>query len=399
MRAGRLWEGSPGRAHRPGRARRAALMALLALGASACGGVLSTSAGSRFEARVLGEGARPAAVQVTSATRWEPAPGPWAASVGYSPSVAVEPGASPLVRHRAAVEVGSGRASGLRPWGSFALDYGTVRPGDLAPGDVVEALPKARVLESYAVRVGGGWRGRLSRRTQLTLGAGVDRSAGVGSSSATLPELTRATLTARGEHLRTRALTLDGGLEISRQTLRETALLVEADARATLRPSRGVAVSATVGGAAVRESAGLVRAEGVSATSSEVRPVAGIAASWDAPGGRWPGVRASVATRPELDRLDGGLRQRLHAQASLASAPWRDVRLDAGVQWAGDIAGAGERRSVLAADVTLSVKLTSDWSAETGVRAFLQGGATAPGSRDPSEARVRLGLSHRLGIR
>ncbi len=386
-------------ARRGGTGRPAALTALLALGASGCGGTLTTTAGSRFEGRVLGEGSGPTAVQVTPAARWRAGPGLWAGGVGYTPTLVVEPGAAPLVRHRAEADLGSARPEGLRPYGSLALDYGAVRPGDLSPEEALEPRPGAGTLESYAARLEGGWRGQLTRRTRLDLGAALDRSAGLGSAALTLPELSRTALALRGQHQRSRTLALDGGVKVSRFVLEEGALLVVADAGATLRLSRGVSLTATAGGAGAQGSAQTPGSVEVAGASFEARPVAGLGAAWETPGGRGPGARFSLATRPDFDRLDGGLRQRLHVQGSLGVEPWREARLGAAVQWASDIGGEGERRRLLSADANLSLKLAEDWGAEVGVRAFVQGRSTTPGAQDPSEVRVRLGLSRRLGVR
>jgi hypothetical protein len=54
---------------------------------------------------------------------------------------------------------------------------------------------------------------------------------------------------------------------------------------------------------------------------------------------------------------------------------------------------------MLTADATLSMKLAGDWSAVLGARAFLQGGAGAPGAPGTSEVRLHTGFSRRLDLR
>ena len=366
-------------------AARSGLLALL-LASGGCGGTLAVATVGRVDSAVWGREAQPSAVQLAPTAAWRPRPGGLAAGVTYTPTLRLESGSPALARHRLGAEVGSARAAGLRPYGRLDLDYGTVRPGDLATGDVLEPQPGLDLLSSYGVRAEGGLRRRMSRRTEFQVGASGDRSAGIGASASTLPPLTRTQLFARAQHRPTRTQTWDGAVRVSRYVMDTSSLLVEADARATVRPSQRLSLAATAGAA-------VAKSDGDAAT----RPLAALAAAYDRPGGL--GARLSVATRPDFDRLDGGLRQRLLVQAALSAQPWRAVRLGSAVSWAADLAGPEAQRSTLIAEGTVGVRIARDWDAVFGARAFLQGGALAPGAKDPSEARLQIGLSRRLDLR
>lgn len=369
-------------------AHRLGLMSLLLLGSGGCGGSLASTTDVHFGSPMGGRDPQPSTVQLAPTARWRSRRGPLAASATYAPTVTMEPGAPLQTRHRLGAEAGAGRVAGLRPYARLNLEYGTVRPGDLPAEELLELQPGIRLLRSYAARGEGGLRGRLSRRTELRAGVSAERSAGIGASAATLPTLTRTSLFVRGLRQRTRAQLWDGGVRISRYDLDGSAFMLETDVRATIRLSERLSVAATVGGASTR-----------SAESAEVRPIVGFVATFDAGDSRRSDARLSVATRPDFDRLDGGLRQRLLVQAVLGSEPQRGLRLGIMVSWASDVGGIGPLRRTLTAQGTVGVELTPDWDAVLGARAFVHGGPGASGARNRSEARLQLSLSRRLNLR
>ena len=300
---------------------RPALAAVLLLGSTACGGTLATVSVARVESPVWGPDARPAAVQVAPSVAWRTRPASLDAGVRYAPTVRMESGIAPMARHRLAADVGSGRTAGMHPYATLGLDYGTVRPGDLVAEGITDPLPRTDLLKSYAFQAEGGLRGRLGRRSEVRAGLAADRSGGVGTSADALPALSRARVFLRADHQKSRALRVDGGVQLTRYALDGASLLAESDARATLRLSRRLSVAASAGGAAARSPEG----------TASFRPIAGVLAAWDAPSTRGIGGRVSLATRPDFDRLDGGLRQRMLAQAGFDAAPHRGIRLGSAV--------------------------------------------------------------------
>lgn len=372
---------------------RAALLALPLLVGTGCGGTLAATGSARFEGLVQGDARQPAAVQLAPAVAWASPVGGREAQAGYAPTVVLEGAASPLVRHRAHVETTSGRASGVDPYARFSLDYGTVRPGDLAADELLDVQGQPPLLTSYAYRAEAGWQGALQRRNRIHLALAADRSAGVGPDLATLPERSRFQLAARGAHQRTRAHGWEGGVSLSRYASGGAALLLEGDLGTSLRVFRDLTVSAVAGGAAARVSLG----SGGSAVKA--RPIAGLAASFTSPGLRGAAARVSLMTRPEFDRLDGGLRQRLQVQGAANVPLARFARLATSFQWAADVAEAGERRSTLTADLSLHQKLTGSWDVVVGVRSSLHGSPLSDGGTHSPQGRLHAGVSRRPGIR
>jgi len=372
---------------------RAALLVLPLLAGTGCGGTLAATGSARFEGLVQRDAHPPAAVQLAPAVAWASPVGAREAQAGYASIVVLEGVSAPLIRHRAHAETTSGRASGVHPFARFSLDYGTIRPGDLTADELLDVQGQPPLLTSYAYRAEAGWQGALRRRTRIHLILSADRSAGVGSDLAALPDRSRLKVTARGAHLRTRAHGLEGGASLSRYASGGAALLLEGDLGTSLRVSRDLTVSAVGGGAAAHTSLG----SGVSALKA--RPVAGLAASFTSPGLRGAAARASLMTRPEFDRSDGGLRQRLQLQgtANVPVAP--GARLATSLQWAGDLVGAGERRSTVTADISLHQKLTGSWDVVVGVRSSLHGSPLSDGGTPSPQERLHAGVSRRAGIR
>lgn len=375
------------------RSARAALLALPLLAGTACGGTLAATGAARFEGAVQGDGREPAAVQLAPSVTWASAAGEREAQAGYAPVVVVEGAAAPLVRHRVQAETASGRTAGVHPFARVSLDYGTVRPGDLPADELLEVQGRPALLTSYAYRAEAGWQGAARRRTRLTLALVADRSAGVGEDVSTLPERSRVQVAARGAHQRTRALRWDGGVSLSRFGAGEAALLLEGEVGSSLRLSRGLTFSALGGGALTRAS------PGPAGGGVGLRPLAGAAASFAPPGLRGAQARISAVTRPDFDRLDGALRQRLHLQGAAHAPLARGARLSGSLQWAGDVAGEGARRSTLTADLSLYLEIIRSWDAVVGVQGSRQDSAAPPGGAGATGSRLHAGISHRTGIR
>ena len=371
---------------------RAALLALPLLAGTGCGGTLAATGSARFEGLVQGDARPPAAVQLAPAVAWASPAGAREARAGYAPIVVLEGAASPLVRHRAHVETTSGRASGVHPYARFSLDYGTVRPGDLAADELLDVQGQPPLLTSYAYRAEAGWQGALQRRTRIHLALAADRSAGVGPDLATLPERSRFQLAARGARQRTRAHGWEGGVSLSRFASGGAALLLEGDLGTSLRVSGDLTVSAVGGGAAAHASLG----SGGGAV--EARPIAGVAASFTPPGLRGADARVSLMTRPEFDRVDGALRQRLHLQGTAHAPLARGARLATSLQWAGDVAEAGERRSTFTADLSLHLELAGSWDGVIGVRSSFQGSPMSEGGAPSPQGRLHVGVSRRPAL-
>jgi hypothetical protein len=367
--------------------RKAAALAVLpvTLLLGACAGTFSGTAAGRLESPLSGGGGEPAALQAAPVVSWRSQPGGWATGVRYAPLAGLQEDRPAVVRHRLAAEVGSARGAGLHPYGRLQVEYGTVRIGEVAE-EGLEATPQPELLRSGALRLDGGARGQLTRRTFLRLGLGWDRSAGLGGSAATLPELTRTYAVVRAIHHRSRSTRLDAGVQASHLALAESALLLEADARATHELTAELAVFVSAGGAAARSGPAEVAA----------RPIVSAGATYVSTD-RARSASAALGTRPEFDRLDGTLRQRLHGQVALDSRIAGETRLALRAQATGDLPGAEAARRLLAADLSLNTPLTEGWSAELGVRAFIQGAAAlGEGTAAPSRARLYFGLARRF---
>jgi len=371
---------------------RVALLALSLLAGTGCRGTLTATGSVRFEGLMRGDDRPPVAAQLAPAVSWSSPSGVQEAQVGYTPVVVLEGGAAPRVRHRAHLETTSGRSSGVHPYARLSVDYGTIRPGDLVAGELLDVQGSPHFFTSYAYRGEAGWQGALRRRTHVRVALAADRSAGVGSDQAILPERSRLHLTARGAHQRTRAQGWEGGMSLSHYGAGGAALLLEGDLGASLRISPDLTVSALVGGAVVHASQGSDRG------AVEMRPIARMAASWTPQTLRETDVRVLLMTRPEFDRADGGLHQRLQLQSALSVALARDARLATSLHWAIDVLGTGKGRSTLTADLALHLTLSSSWDGVVGVLTSPPGSQGGAEGTPAPQVRLYLGLSRRLAL-
>jgi hypothetical protein len=365
--------------------RKAHAALLLPLLVGACAGTFSGSGAARLESPVAGRGGEPAALRADPVGSWRSAPGVWVVGARYAPSASFETARAPLLHHRLAAEAGSARSAGLHPYGRLHLEYGTVRAGEV-PAEGFEATPQPELLRSWGVRLDAGVRGQLTRRTSLHAGAGVDRSAGLGESAVSLPELTRTHSSVRVSHHRSRSTRLEAGVQASHVALAESALLFETDLRATHQFSTALAVFAAAGGAAARQPG----------ARAEARPIATAGATYTSTDAA-RSASASLGTRPEFDRLDGTLRQRLHGQLAVNAHLGGEARLALRVQGTGDLPGAEEARRLFSADLSLSTRVGQQWRGELGVRAFVQDGARLHGvTPAPSRSRLYFGFARRF---
>jgi hypothetical protein len=365
------------------RKAHAALLLPLLLGA--CAGTFSGSGVGRLESPVAGRGGEPAALRADPVGSWRSAPGVWVAGARYAPSASFETARAPLLHHRLAAEAGSARSAGLHPYGRLQLEYGTVRAGEV-PAERLEATPQPELLRSWGVRLDAGVRGQLTRRTSLRAGAGVDRSAGLGESAVSLPDLTRTHASVRVSHHRSRSTRLEAGVQASHVTLAESALLLETELRAIRELTPALAVFAAAGGAAA----------GQAGAGAEARPIATAGASYASTDAA-RSANASLGTRPEFDRLDGTLRQRLHGQLAVDARLAGEVRLALRAQGTGDLPGAEEARRLFSADLSLSTRVGQGWRGELGLRAFVQDGAMLDEATPaPSRSRLYFGFARHL---
>jgi hypothetical protein len=378
--------------------RLAAVAAVAALlGAGGCAGTIAGSGTARVESRLSphpGEGQT--SVRVAPELTWRSGPGESAATMSYAPTLSAEIGGIALIRHRASAEAGSGRAAGLAPFGALLVEYGGVRTSDLIAEGEGPLVPvsDAATLESYTVRGEFGLRGRSSLRSRVQLGVGVDRSAGTGPDAAELPELTRTHASVQGQHRLSRRDRVEATVGFSHFRWADSRFLLEADARTTRQLTERLATSIIAGGGVAH---GAGDAGGQSASTA--RPAGGVAVGYAGPGPAGLKAEASLLTRPELDRLSGGLQQRVHGQLMLGKRLVPGTSVNGRVQWASDLAGESDLRRVLALDTSLRSELPGDLITELGARLVLQDAQSPAAAKRRDEARLYVGVSRRFGRR
>jgi hypothetical protein len=359
------------------------LAAPLLLGA--CAGTINGTAAARLENPVAGRSTEPAALHAAPTAAWRAAPGEWAAGVRYAPTAVVEAQRAPLLRHRLAAEAGSARGAGLHPFGRLQLEYGTLRAGEQAE-DRAEATPQPELLRSWGARLDAGVSGQLTRRTYLRLGTGVDRSAGLGTSALSLPDLTRTHVGARAVHRYGRSTRLEAAAQAAHLAFAVPAALIEAEFRTSQELSATTTVTAAAGGGtAWQQEAG-----------TSARPIFAVGATYASAGGART-ASGTVDTRPEFDRLDGTLRQRVNVQFAADARVAGETRLATRLQGSGDLPGEEAARRLLAADVSVRTRVGGYWRGEVGLRAFVQRGDSVAGPlAAPSRARLYMGVARRF---
>lgn len=364
-------------------------LAIAAAVTSGCGATLGTTSALRMQHTASSRPGQPAAeVQLAGEAAWRLRPGRIAATGSYSPTLTLAGSGSPLLRQRLGAELGSGRPAGLHPFGMLRLEYGELRPAELqdTAGEQLDALPDVPTLTVYSARAEAGWRGQVSRRSRLLLNAGLERSAGTGEAASALPELTRASLGLRLQQQAGRHQEAELAVDFARIDLLEARLLAEGEARLTRRLSPGLAV--TFGGGA----AAAYGPRGGADRELAVRPLAGVSLGYAPAAAAGAATQLSLLTRPEFDRLDGGLRQRLQAGGALELPLFGRTRASGRLRWARDLAGEGTRRELFSGDAGVSAQLNRQTSVEFALRVLRQGDltGTAPAG---SERRLQLRIS------
>jgi hypothetical protein len=366
----------------------------LLLGIAGCSGTIAATGAARLESKLSSQqGEDHSALQVAPELTWRSRPGEWIAAARYAPTLSVEGSDSALVRHRATAEAGSGRQAGISPFGTALVEYGKIRPADLlTPGDgPLVPQPDTPTLESYALRGEAGVRGYLTRRSRLQLGLGMDRSGGLGTGVAQLPELTRIHASARGQHLISRRERIEAAAGLSHFRTADSRLLLEGESRLTRQVTERVAASIVAGGGAAHR-----REEADASGGLIVRPAGGAAIGYTAPGSAGLKVETSLLTRPEFDRLSGGLQQRFHGQLLLDKRLRRGTSANGRVRWVSDLAGETDLRRVVSLQAGLRSELPGDLIAELGGRLVLQDAQSPVAGGRSEEARIYLGVSRRL---
>jgi len=369
------------------RPARAAIVLLL--GTQACAAI-TVQGRTRVDALVsLTDGTVVPSAQLAPSVEWHPDRS--ATSVTYQPLVFAEArtGGATRVYQRLRLAHAPTRPGGVRPFALVVGEYGRTRATDLpADGDLpIEPRPEGTTLDAYLFRAEGGVRGDASRRTRVSLRAVGERSAGLGRDADVLPAQTRGVVAASLGQRTSRRDVLEADLTMAMTSFDGSSrnLLASASLGATRALSRTFTVGATGGLAAVHSAEAETRDEGVQA-----RPLVGASLRLAPPGGS---SRGSIAlqVRPEFDRLDRRLRQRLFARASVEQSAGAATTVMLAMQWAGDLSSAAAPRRLLAVEGTVRRAHHGGGALEAGARLFFQGNSGARQGGAGNELRAWVG--------
>jgi len=369
------------------RPARAAIVLLL--GTQACAAI-TVQGRTRADALVnLSDGTVVPSAQLAPSVEWHADRS--ATSATYQPLVFAEArtGGATRVYQRIRLAHTPVRPGGVRPFALVVGEYGRTRATDLpADGDLpIEPRPGVTTLDAYLFRAEGGVRGDASRRTRLSLRAVGERSAGLGQDADVLPAQTRGVVSAGLGHRTSRRDALEANLTMAMTSFDGGSrnLLTSASLGATRALSRTFTAGATGGLAMVHSAEAETPDQGLQA-----RPLVGASVRLARPGGSSSGSLA-LQLRPEFDRLDRRLRQRLFARASVEQSAGTATTVMLATQWAGDLGQAAAPRRLLAVEGTVRRSRRGGGALEAGARLFLQGNGGAVQRGAGNELRAWVG--------
>ncbi len=360
------------------RTRAIAVLCTVAPLLGGCAATIATSGSMRAEH------ARPATASATTEVRVAPVATvrtsrrPDAVSMEFTPLLTLGGTSAPRLRLRAAARW-QGRGL-IHPSLTAAVDEGQARATELT-GDTIAPVPVVALVRMQALRAGAAV--RFERGGRLRLDARVDgeHSGGVGASASVLPQLSAVRLDAGARYSMSRRLAFEGTSRVSSERTGDAAALevarVSASVRARLSPSSTVFAAAgrvqIVGGAALGSQPSLELGAGYAPHASALR------------------VAVTVARGPEVDRLDGQLRDRLRTRVHVETPLVPGVSIGGTLQSASDLDGITQR-VVRNADASFSVDLSRGKQLNIGVARFQQYSGGSATNRE-TRAVVQLTLA------
>jgi hypothetical protein len=262
---------------------------------------------------------------------------------------------------------------GLHPSLRAAGQYGEFRATDVTPNTdpPLESRPRVATLRSYRLGLETGLTGELSRRRSLSLGLALDRSGGLESDAALLPPLGRIESSVRLASLCSRVESVESTLNVwyGELALGGTGFLAEVSHGRTRHLTRALDLSADLGVAEAQRSESARSGELVSPSLT-----GGLALKYAARSAQ-PGAQAGLTlrARPEFDRLDGSVHNRLQVRSSFL-APLGTATLQSALQWAFDLGPNPVPGHILSLESRLDLRLGQMSAAQIGLRAYQQTG-------------------------
>ena len=343
------------------RTRGIAVLCALVPWFSGCAATIATSGSLRLEHARSGTASPTTEIRVAPVATVRTSRRPSAVSMEIAPLLTLGGTSEARLRLRAAARwEGEGM---VHPSFKVSMDEGHARATELA-GDTIAPVPAVALVRLQAVRAGAGI--RFEREGRLRLDARVDgeHSGGVGASASVLPQLSAVRLDAAARYTLSRRLAFDATSRVSSERTGDAAALevVRVTGSVSARTSPSSAVFARAGGAHIVGGATLPGLE--------------LGASY-APHASALRVAVTAARGPEVDRLDGLLRNKLRTRVHVETPVVPGVSFGGTLQSSADIGGLTQR-VVRNADANFSIDLARGKRLNIGVARFEQysGGST-----------------------
>ena len=340
------------------RARVVALLCAAAPLVTGCAATMTTAGSLRAEHAKSSTAAAVEELRVSPVATLRTSRRADAVTVEIAPLVTLGGTSASRLRLRASTHW-NGRGT-FHPSLKASLDEGQARASELM-GDTIAPVPTVALVRAQALRASAGVRYEQGGRLRINARFDAEHSGGLGASASLLPQLSVLRLDAGARYAPTRRLAFEA---ISRLSSERTgdALALEV-ARAS-----GVVSARLSAASSVFASAGLVEIVGGAAASR--LPSLELGASYT-PHGSALRIGVTVARGPEVDRLDGLLRDRLRTRVHV------ETPVVPGVSFGGTLQSAADRdgfpqRVVRNGDASFAIVIARGKTLNIGVARFQQ---------------------------